>query len=188
MGHAPNKKAPKGPVVWGVLAEFDSPATLTHGCEHVRDAGVKHWDAYAPFPVHGLDEAMGLKPSRVSFIVGTGAAIGVACALLMQWWMGAIDYPIVVAGKPLSAWEPWIPVTFEMGILFASFGAVIGMLALNGLPRWHHPLFTSERFLKVSDDGFFIAIENKGDGFDAGKAADMLKAAGGSNIETVHDE
>ncbi|TVQ64445.1 MAG: DUF3341 domain-containing protein [Phycisphaerales bacterium] len=189
MAHgAPKTKAEAQPVLWGVLAEFKSPKALTHACEAVRDAGYAKWDAYAPFPVHGLNEAMGLKFSSVSRIVGVGAILGFSGAMLLQWWTGAIDYQIVVGGKPLSAWEPWIPVTFEMSILFAAFGAVFGMLALNGLPRWHHPLFTSERFLSVSDDAFFIAIEANDPAFQDERVRELLANAGGYNIEAVYDE
>ena len=189
MAHgAPKTKTKAPPKQWGVLAEYKSPKALTRACEAVRDAGYTKWDAYAPFPVHGLNEAMGIKPSHVSKLTAIGAILGVSGALLLQWWTGAIDYPVVVAAKPLSAWEPWIPVTFELGILLASFGTVFGMLALNGLPRWHHPLFTSERFLSVSDDAFFIAIETKDPAFQDERVRELLANAGGYNIEAVYDE
>lgn len=173
---------------WGLLAEFAGPAALTHACEQVRDAGYRKWDAYSPFPVHDLNEAMGLKPSRVSFIVGMGAICGVAGGFALQYWTTAIAYPLVVQGKPFGAWEPFTPVTFEMGILFASFGAILGMLTLNGLPRWHHPLFTKERFLGVSDDKFMVAIQAKDPKFNPDATRRLLEQAGALAVETVEEE
>jgi len=170
--------------VWGVLAEFDSPAALVKAAERVRDAGVDRWDCYAPFPVHGLNIAMGLKPSRVSWIVGCCAAIGVSGALLLQWWLSAVNYRIVVHGKPFWAWEQFMPITFELGVLLSGFGALFGMLALNGLPRLHHPLFSRERFLRASDDGFFIAIETD----EPASAQNLLQQAGASAVEIVEED
>ncbi|MFG0256748.1 MAG: DUF3341 domain-containing protein [Phycisphaerales bacterium JB043] len=168
---------------WGVLAEFETPTALYKGCERIRDAGFSRWDAYSPFPVHHLDEAMGLKPSRVSWICGTGAALGVSGAMLMQWWMSAVDYKIVVNGKPFFAWEQFLPITFELGVLLASFGAIFGMLALNGLPMLFHPLFGKKQFLRASDDKFFIAIESTDPKFSEARAS--LLEAGAMNVEEV---
>lgn len=179
------KKETGGAKVWGVMAEFETPAALTRACEAVRDAGYRRWDAYTPFPVHGLDEAMGLKPSRVSFIVGLGALAGVATALGLQFWTSTFDYPLVVAGKPFDAWEPFTPVTFELGVLFASFGAIVGMLALNALPQWWHPLFFKSRFWKVSDDRFAVVIEARDPKFDAAGVRRLLESVGGTHIDTV---
>lgn len=179
---------PKGPRRWGVLAEFSGPGALMHACEKVRDAGYRKWDAYAPFPVHGLNEAMGLPPSRVSFVVGFGALAGVATALGLQYWTGVLAYPMVVQGKPFDAWEPWTPVTFELGVLFASFGAILGMLTLNGLPRWNHPLFANERFLGVSDDKFMVAIQAKDTRYDDNATRRLLEQAGATAVEFVEEE
>lgn len=172
--------------VWGALGEFDTPAALLKGAERVRDARVKRWDCYSPFPVHGLNLAMGLRPSRVSWIVGTCGFIGASGALLLQWYLSAVNYRIVVHGKPFWAWEQFMPITFELGVLLAGFGALLGMLALNALPRLHHPLFSSDRFLRASDDGFFIAIE-VGPDMDADRAQRLLREAGAGVIEIVED-
>lgn len=177
-----------GQVVWGLLAQYDNPATLTHGCEAIRDAGYKRWDAYCPFPVHGLNEAMGLKPSRVSFVVGIMAIFGFAVAYSLQYWTTAVDYPLVVQGKPYGAWEPFVPVLFELSVLFASFGAIFGMLVLNDLPKWNHPLFTSERFLGVSDDKFFIAIESTDPQFNLDETRAALTRSGATVVEIVEEE
>ncbi len=173
---------------WGILAEFSGPGALLQGCEAVRDAGYRKWDAYAPFPIHDLNEAMGLKPSRVSFIVAFGAICGVAGGFMLQYWTTAVDYPMVVQGKPFGAWEPFTPVTFELGVLLASFGAIIGMLTLNGLPRWHHPLFTKERFLGVSDDKFMLAIQAKDAKFNPDATRRLLEQAGATGVEFVEEE
>lgn len=177
----------QGQVVWGLLAEFENPATLTHGCEAIRDAGYRRWDAYSPFPVHGLNEAMGLKPSRVSFIVGCMAILGFSAAWGLQYWTTAVDYPLPVQGKPYAAWEPFVPVLFELSVLFSSIGAIGGMLVLNNLPRWHHPLFSKKDFLGVSDDKFFIAVESTDPQFNLEETREFLRRAGAINVETVED-
>lgn len=171
--------------LFGVLAEFDSPGTLYHGCEKVRDAGYKRWDAYTPFPVHGLEKAMGIPNSKVPWIVLIGGLTGASCGFFMQWWMSAVDYPLVISGKPLLSWPAFVPVTFELGVLFAAFGAVFGMLALNRLPQPYHPLFQSENFDRVTDDKFFIAIESSDPQFDAESTAKFLESIGGTNIELI---
>ncbi|MEO1130323.1 MAG: DUF3341 domain-containing protein [Planctomycetota bacterium] len=171
--------------LFGMLAEFSDPAAVSRAAEKVRDAGYTKWDVYAPFPIHGIEDAMGLKPSRVSFFVGAGALTGVLCALLMQWWMSAVDYPMVIGGKPFFAWEQYLPITFELGVLLGSSGAILGMFVCNKLPMPYHPLMKKERFLSVSDDGFFIAIEASDPKFDAGEVRALLADIGGMHVEEV---
>ncbi|MGD9692342.1 MAG: DUF3341 domain-containing protein [Phycisphaerales bacterium] len=173
---------------WGVLAEFETPGALMKACEKVRDAGYRKWDAFAPFPVHGLEKSMGLKPSRVSRFVLLGGLCGAGGGFLLQYWTSAVAYPMAVQGKPFGAWEPFTPVTFECGILLASFGAILGMLILNGLPRWHHPLFTRERFLGVSDDRFMLAIEARDAKYDPEGVRRLLESAGSTGVEFVSEE
>jgi len=182
---AAHPDAATAPREWGVLAEFRTPGQLLHAAEKVREAGYRRWDVYSPFPVHGMSEAMGLKPSRVSWLMGFAAAAGAGGAFALQYWTSAVDYQIVVDGKPLGAWEPFTPVVFELGVLFAGFAAVFGMLALNGLPKWFHPLFTKERFLRSSDDGLFIAIEADDPRFEPEETSRFLESVGGGNIELV---
>lgn len=172
---------------FGLLAEFDSPADLFHACEKVRDAGFKVWDAHTPFPVHGLDGAMGLKRSKLPFLVLAMGLTGATGAFVMQWWMNAVDYPYVIAGKPLFSWPAFVPVTFEVGVLFAALGAVFGMLHFNRLPRFHHPLFASRRFERVTDDRFFISIEATDPSYDSARTAELLKGAGAISVERVED-
>lgn len=180
---AASDDAPARP--WGVLAEFESPTALYKACEKARDAGFRNWDAYAPIPVHGLDEAMGLKGSKVAWIVGCGAFTGVCGAMLMQWWMSAVDYKIIVNDKPYFAWEQFLPITFELGVLLSAFGAIFGMLAINGLPRFHHPLFGSANFRRSSDDKFFIAVEARDPNYS--KARGVLESAGALSIEEIQE-
>lgn len=171
--------------LFGILAEFETPATLFHGCEEIRDAGYKKWDAYTPFPVHGLEKAMGLPASKVPWLVLVGGLAGASGGMFMQWWMSAVDYPLVISGKPLFSWPAFVPVTFELGILFAAFGAVFGMLALNRLPQPYHPLFQSKSFERVTDDKFFVAIEARDPQFDPEDTADFLKSIGAVNVELI---
>src|SRR5262245_55669026 len=116
------------PRLWGLLAEFDSPQGLVQAAARVRDAGYTKWDAHTPFPVHGLDDAMGVKPTRLPFLVLGAGMIGAASGLLMQWWMNAVDYPLIISGKPFNSIPADIPVTFELTVLLASLTAFLGML------------------------------------------------------------
>lgn len=172
--------------MYGVLAEFDSASAVYHACEKVRDAGYTHWDAHTPFPVHGLDKAMGIKQTVLPLIVFVCGLTGASLAMLMQWWMNAVDYPFVISGKPLFSWPAFIPVTFELMVLFSALGAVLGMLGLNRLPQYYHPLFKSKRFARATDDRFFISIEARDELFDAEKTRALLKKAGAiGEIEEV---
>jgi hypothetical protein len=169
------------------MAEFHDPAALSRAAEHVKQAGFSKWDVYSPFPVHGMDEAMGLKPSKVTMVMAFMCIAGFASAWLMQWWMGEVDYPIAVAGKPLFAWEQATPILFELSVLFSAFGALFGMLMLNLLPRWNHPLFGKPRFLRVSDDRFVMAIESNDPKFDEGSVRRMFESLGGTHIDRVEE-
>src|SRR5882672_5632685 len=142
----------------GMLAQFETAADLYTACERVRDAGFTKWDAHTPFPVHGLDKAMGLKPSKIPWFCFAMAMLGCGLALLMQWWMNAVDYPFIISGKPIFSWPANIPITFELSVLFCAAGAVLGLLGFCKLPRWYHPLFKSDRFLQATNDKFFISI------------------------------
>ena len=171
--------------LYGILAQFPNPESLYHGCEKVRDAGFKYWDAHTPFPVHGLEKAMGLKASPLAWIVLCMALLGGSSIFLLQYWTSAIDYPLVISGKPLNSWPAFIPVTFEFTILFSALGCVFGMLGLNQLPKLFHPLFRIENFMKVTDDGFFISLEVKDKKFDPQIIEAWLKDIGAINIEWV---
>ncbi|MFT5424614.1 MAG: hypothetical protein ACI89L_002411 [Phycisphaerales bacterium] len=177
-----------GTPVYAVTAEFDSAAAVYHAAEQVRDAGYKHWDLYSPFPIHGCEEAMGIKRTILPFISFGAGITGVLFALALQYYTNYVDYHFIVQGKDPLAWEAYIPVTFELGVLFCAFATLGGMLMLNGLPRWHHPLFANARFLKTSDDRFVIAIEAEDDNFDPETTRTLLESAGGKEITLIEDQ
>lgn len=173
------------PPVWGVMAEFPDITSIYRAAHKVRDAGYSKWDVYSPVPIHGMPEAMGIGHSRITFIIAMGAITGVLGAILLQFWTSAFDYQTVVGGKPFGAWEPFMPIIFEMGVLFSAFGAVFGMLALNKLPMLYHPLHKKERFLRVSDDRFVLAVEADDPNFDMDRTGEMLRGLGATSIEVV---
>jgi Protein of unknown function (DUF3341) len=175
---------PSGPH-YGVLAEFATPSELYRACERVRDAGFTKWDAHTPFPVHGLERAMGLKRSPLPWIVLVMGFTGVGLGFLLQWWVHTRAYPLVISGKPFFAWPAFIPVTFEVGILFGALGAVFGMFALNRLPMHSHPLFKSQIFERVTDDAFFISIESWDPKFDPSATGQLLESLGARRVELV---
>lgn len=180
-------KLPEGQNHFGVLAQFENPGTLMHACERVRDAGYTRWDAHTPFPVHGLDKAMGLKPSLVPWIVLVLGFSFAGVGFALQWWVHVDAYELIISGKPLFSWPAFIPVTFELGVLGAALGAVFGMLGLNQLPMLYHPLFNSKAFERVADDGFFISVESWDPQFDANATAEFLKRCGATNVELVEN-
>ncbi len=171
--------------VYGVLAEFAHPGALLHAAEKVRDAGYRHFDTHAPFPIHGMDKAMGLSQSKVGFAALGGGLTGLALATWMQWWMSAVDYPINISGKPIFAIEPSVPIMFELTVLLSALGAVAGMLALNGLPRPWNPLFYSPSFARATDDAFFLHIASSDKRFDLETATRLLNDAGALRVETL---
>jgi hypothetical protein len=175
---------PKGPY-YGILAEFPSPTELYHACEQVRDAGFTRWDAHSPFPVHGLETAMGLRRSPLPWIVLAMGLTGAAAGFGLQWWVHASAYPLVISGKPYFSWPAFIPITFEVGVLFAALGAVLGMLGLNRLPMHYHPLFRSKVFERVTDDAFFISIESWDPRFDPSATRKLLESLGARSVELL---
>src|SRR3974377_838111 len=147
--------------IYGLLAEFDSPESLLAAARRAHQEGYRRLDAYTPLPVEGLSEAIGFHRTRVPLIVLLGELTGFIGVFLLQFWIAAIYYPINVAGRPLNSWPSFIPVTFELTVLVAALSAVLGMLALNGLPQPYHPVFNVERFALASRDRFFLAIESR---------------------------
>ena len=175
--------------LFAVGAEFRSAAHLYQAAEKVRDQGYKKWDVHSPFPIHGMDKAMGLGNSRVSVIVLICGAIGLAIAFALQTWSSVMDYPLIVQGKPYFSLPAFIPIMFEFTILLSAFGAFFGMLFMIGLPRLHHPNFNWDRFSKkANDDGFFLIIEAKDSQFAEEKVTKLLEAIGGQHITTIDDE
>ena len=170
---------------WGLLAEFDSAYGVYHAAEKVRDAGFQKWDTHTPFCVHGMDDAMGLGPSKLPWVSLVMGLTGLAAAVALQTWVSTTEYPMVISGKPLNSLPAFVPLMFEITVLFAAIGTVFGMFFLNGLPMLHHPLFSSERFERVTDDKFFISIESTDSKFDSAKTADFLREIGAKHVEVI---
>ena len=170
---------------YGLLAQFESPKDLYHACEKVRDAGYTRWDAHSPFPVHGLDKAMGLGRSRLPYVTLIFGLTGAISGFALQLWANGIAYPLIVSGKPVLNWQPYMPVTFELGVLFAAISTVVGMFAFNQLPMLFHPLFGSRAFERVTDDGFFISIESWDPKFNATETERLLTSVGATQVELV---
>ncbi len=168
----------------GVLAEFSTPGALRKAARAVKDAGYKHWDCYSPFPVHGIDPDMGIRPTRLPLIVFAAGLIGCGGGILLQWWANAFDWPWIVSGKPIWSIPANIPIAFETTILLAAFATFFGMWILNKLPEPYYPLFENERFRKVTTDGFFLAIEAEDRHFDIKDTEALLRDAGATHVES----
>jgi Alternative complex III, ActD subunit len=175
------------PKPYGVIAEFTNAAGIMHAAEKVRDAGFKRWDVFTPFPVHGMDRAMGLKNSKVGWFAFLGGCTGYACGMLMIWFMNAVNYAIVVGGKPMFSPYSAFPPSYELTILFGAFGSLGGMLFLNRLPRLHHPLLKNRRFARVTHDRFFLVIETGDPKYSEPGTIQMLERAGSNHIEVVEE-
>jgi Protein of unknown function (DUF3341) len=184
MEHVKTVSAAK---TFGVLAEFASVADVAHAAEKVRDRGFKRWDVYSPFPIHGIERAMGIGDSKLGWIAFFMAVAGATGGFGLQYWVTNYAYPLLIGGKPMNSYPAYVPVTFEPGILFTGFGCILGMLILNGLPRWYHSVFKSQNFKKVTDNGFFIAIEAKDPKFNLEDTRRFLESIGGRNIEVLED-
>jgi len=176
------------PHIYGVLGEFEKPEQLVHAVEKVREAGYRRLDAYSPFPVEGLYEALGLKRNLVPLITLLGGLTGGIGGFFFQYWAAAITYPQNIAGRPLNSWPAFIPVTFELTVLGASLAAVFGMLALNKLPHPHHPVFNVHRFTHASADRFFICIEARDPKFDLADTARFLQGLHAQHVTEVTDD
>jgi hypothetical protein len=148
------------PTVYGLLAEFDSPSELLAATRRAYGEGYRKMEAYSPFPVHEVAEALGMQKSYVPLVTLVGGILGGLTAYLLQYWINVIAYPINIGGRPLHSWPAFIIVTFEMTVLFAGIAATFGMFALNGLPQPYHPIFNSEEFAEATRDKFFLCIES----------------------------
>lgn len=163
---------------YGIMAEFNDPQSLLDAANAAREAGYKELDAYSPFPIHGLSDAIGFAHTKLSAVILAMGIIGGISGFFMCWYANVITYPLNIGGKPYNSWPAWIPITFECTILFAAFGAVLGMLALNGLPMPYHPVFNVKRFENASRDRFFLVIQSRDPKFDTDsvyKFMDTLK-------------
>ena len=181
-----------------LLAEYENPAQLMAAAEQIRDKGYRYWDCHTPFPVHGLDQAMGIQRTLLPVMVFAAGAAGCTTGLALQLFTNSFDftiwamvkvtgYPFLISGKPALSIPAFIPVIFELTVLFSALSTVGLMLLLNHLPRHHHPLFTSERFRRATDDRFFISIEARDPRFYRTKTEQLLKSLGATAVEAVED-
>jgi hypothetical protein len=170
---------------YGLMAEFDSPQELLDAAQKTHRAGYKQMDAFSPFPVEGLADAIGFHKNNVSLVVLIGGIIGGLSGYLLQYYVAVISYPINVGGRPLHSWPSFIIVTFELTILFGGLSAAIGMLALNGLPMPYHPVFNVPEFAKASDDKFFLVVFASDPNYDAARTRDFLKGLAPRAISEV---
>jgi hypothetical protein len=174
-----------------IVAEFDTAHDVLHAAEKVRDAGYQKWDTHTPFPVHGMDKAMGLGDSRLGWIVIVCAITGLSGAFVMMHWMNGVDYPLIIGDKPGGApgtLPSMVPILFELTVLLSAFGAVFGMLGMNRLPQHNHPVFDCDRFRAASDDKFFISIEADDPKFDVDKTRALLEKAHAAHVEVVEED
>ena len=173
------------PAIYGLLAEFDTPKALVEAAKRTYAAGYRRIDAFSPYPVEEAWEAIGHHDRRLSGIVLGGGIAGLLTGLALQEWVHSVAYPVNIAGKPLNSWPQFIPVIFELTILFASLAAVIGMIVLNGLPQPYHPAFNVERFERASRDKFFLIVESEDPKFDRSATADFLKGLNATEVSEV---
>lgn len=170
----------------GVAARFAGPAELLAAAQRIREAGFRRWDCHSPFPVHGLERAMGVRPTILPWLVFGAGLTGAAAALLLQWWTNAVAYPFQISGKPLFSLPANIPVIFELTVLFAALTAFFGALLLNGLPRFAPTAATARSFARVTADGFFVTVEAADPLFDAERTAAFLRELGAVEVELCH--
>jgi hypothetical protein len=170
---------------YGLLAEFEAPEDLVSAAERAYADGYRRMDAHTPFPVHGLAEAIGFHTNRVPLLVLIGGIVGAGLGFFSQYWAAVIDYPINVGGRPLNSWPAFIPITFEVTILVAALTAVLGMLALNGLPQPYHPVFNAPRFALATRDRFFLCIEATDPRFDPVATRAFLAGLGAREVTDV---
>jgi hypothetical protein len=175
------------PPIWGLLAEFENPTALVAAAARVRDAGYKRIDGHTPFPIEELREALGVKPTILPLLVLCGALVGCVGGYFMQYYASNVAYPLNVGGRPMHSWPMFVPITFELTVLLGGLTAVIGMLALNGLPMPYHPLFNVPRFALATRDRFFLVIEARDRRFDRQGTARFLREIGAREVfEVAH--
>jgi len=175
------------PKVVALLAEFPDVDSVVAAAKKVRAAGYERWDVHSPFPIHGIDAAMGTKPTVLPWIVLACGLSGMLLGLGLAIYANAVSYKFLVSGKPFMSLPAFVPVIFELTVLFSAFGAVFGMLALNRLPMLYNPLFKSDRFRRVTSDRFFIVIDAADQAFDESRTTELLLSLGATAVETVED-
>lgn len=171
--------------IHALMGWFETPAELFKACETLRDAGYKRFDAHTPFAVHGLEQAMGLQPSRLPWVVLSGGLFGLIGSILLAWYTQAVDYPQNISGKPAFSYQAYIPVFFELTVLCAAFACFFGMWIMNRLPRFSHPAHTHPSFHRATDDAFFISVEVEDPKFDRAATRKLLAALGARELTEV---
>jgi hypothetical protein len=173
------------PAVYGVMAEFEDAKSLVQAARRVYAAGYRRIDTFSPYPIEEAWEAIGHHDKRLSFIVLAGGIVGLLSGLGLQEWVSFLAYPVNIAGKPLNSWPQFIPVTFELTILFAALAAVLGMIVLNDLPQPYHPVFNVPGFDRASRDRFFLIVESDDPKFDRTGTAEFLKGLNATEVNEV---
>jgi hypothetical protein len=173
------------PTIYGLMAEFSTPEQLLEAARRTQDAGYRRMDAFAPFPIEGLAEAVGFHRTRLPLVVLIAGIIGASTGFYLQYYGAAVSYPINVGGRPLNSWPAFIPITFELTILFAAFAAVFGMLAMNGLPMPYHPVFNVRRFALASRDRFFLCVKARDPMFDIKKTRQFLETLNSRGVSEI---
>jgi len=185
--HSVTTPVPAVKQVYGMVAEFSTPGELLSVAAKLQEAGYRKFDVHSPFPIHGMDDAMREKRSRISYAAAAASLAGGLGILGLIWWVHTIAYPLIISGKPFFSYQAFFPPIFAICVLSAAFGALLTFLGVMDL-RWNHPLFDSETFKKFSDDGFMVSIEAKDSKFDVAKTGELLKTLGAKGVETVMGE
>ena len=173
---------------FAIMAEYETPAEIMAAAKKVHAEGYQKWDVHSPFPIHGMDDAMGLKRSKLGYLIGAMGLTGALFGFGLQTWIHSIEYPMNISGKPYFAYPAYAIITFELMVLFSAFGAVFGMMFFNRIPRFHHPVFYSEKFSDVSSDAFYVSIEVDDPKYHENNVIDFLKNIGETEIEVLTDE
>ena len=173
------------PATYGLMAEFDNPTDVVNATHSVHEAGYRRIDAYSPYPIEALSEAIGVHSTKMPLIVLIGGIAGLLAGFALQYYTHVIDYPLNVGGKPLFSWPAFVPITFEMTVLGAALSAVFGMLALNGLPEPYHPVFNTPNFALASRDRFFLLVESTDPKFDREQTRGFLQGLGALEVNDV---
>jgi hypothetical protein len=178
-------RKPTRPAIYGVMAEFDDPTAVVAAARRAYEEGYRRMDAYSPYPIEALSEAIGPHKERLPLIVLIGGIIGMLGGYGMQYYVSVINYPLNVGGKPLHSWPAYIPITFETTVLGAAMAAIFGMLALNGLPEPYHPVFNAPNFALATRDRFFLVIESRDPKFDRDATTGFLRSLGAQEVADV---
>jgi len=171
-----------------LVAEFDTPEALMEAAEKTRDAGYKEIDAYSPFPIHGMGEAIGFGRPILPWVIFGGGLVGLGLGFSLEYWVSAIQNPVNIGGRPMNSWPSFVPIMFETTVLIAALTTVFGMLGFNGLPRHYHPIFNHPRFERASQDLFFLAVESHDPKFDLVETRTFLQGLTQAEVVEVEED